>query len=65
MSPDTPEEGAFLSALLIRALTHIKDPRAIVWFDIDNTLYSASTKISQAMGQRIHGSSVLQLLAIL
>lgn len=38
MSPDTPEE----------------DPRAIVWFDIDNTLYSASTKISQAMGQRIH-----------
>ncbi|KAG1907095.1 pyrimidine 5-nucleotidase [Suillus fuscotomentosus] len=39
MSPDaTPKE----------------DPRLIVWFDIDNTLYSASTKISQAMGQRIH-----------
>lgn len=32
------------------------DDRAIVWFDIDNTLYSASTKISQAMGKRIHGS---------
>ncbi|KAF9247306.1 pyrimidine 5-nucleotidase [Melanogaster broomeanus] len=31
-----------------------EDPRRIVWFDIDNTLYSASTKISQAMGQRIH-----------
>ncbi|KAF4602061.1 hypothetical protein EYR40_005263 [Pleurotus pulmonarius] len=31
-----------------------KDDRPIVWFDIDNTLYSASTKISQAMGQRIH-----------
>lgn len=31
-----------------------EDPRSIVWFDIDNTLYSASTKISQAMGQRIH-----------
>ncbi|KAF9495396.1 pyrimidine 5-nucleotidase [Pleurotus eryngii] len=30
------------------------DDRPIVWFDIDNTLYSASTKISQAMGQRIH-----------
>ncbi|KAF9226560.1 pyrimidine 5-nucleotidase [Gyrodon lividus] len=31
-----------------------EDPRMLVWFDIDNTLYSASTKISQAMGQRIH-----------
>ncbi|KAH7914211.1 pyrimidine 5-nucleotidase [Hygrophoropsis aurantiaca] len=31
-----------------------EDPRPIVWFDIDNTLYSASTKISAAMGQRIH-----------
>ncbi|KAF8897624.1 pyrimidine 5-nucleotidase [Infundibulicybe gibba] len=30
------------------------DERAIVWFDIDNTLYSASTKISQAMGERIY-----------
>ncbi|KAF8845849.1 pyrimidine 5-nucleotidase [Paxillus ammoniavirescens] len=31
-----------------------EDPRMVVWFDIDNTLYSASTKISLAMGQRIH-----------
>ncbi|KAI6047407.1 pyrimidine 5-nucleotidase [Pisolithus marmoratus] len=31
-----------------------EDPRMVIWFDIDNTLYSASTKISQAMGQRIH-----------
>ncbi|XP_006460266.1 hypothetical protein AGABI2DRAFT_192019 [Agaricus bisporus var. bisporus H97] len=30
------------------------DDRVIVWFDIDNTLYSASSKISQAMGERIH-----------
>ncbi|KAF8812527.1 pyrimidine 5-nucleotidase [Phlegmacium glaucopus] len=30
------------------------DGRVIVWFDIDNTLYSASTRISQAMGTRIH-----------
>jgi len=30
------------------------DDRAIVWFDIDNTLYSASCRISQAMGTRIH-----------
>lgn len=33
------------------------DDRIIVWFDIDNTLYSASSKISQAMGERIHGKS--------
>ncbi|KAI5833857.1 pyrimidine 5-nucleotidase [Schizophyllum commune Tattone D] len=31
-----------------------EDTRPIVWFDIDNTLYSASTKISQEMGKRIH-----------
>ncbi|KAF5333526.1 hypothetical protein D9611_002441 [Ephemerocybe angulata] len=30
------------------------DERPIVWFDIDNTLYSASAKISHAMGERIH-----------
>ncbi|KAH8113236.1 pyrimidine 5-nucleotidase [Phellopilus nigrolimitatus] len=30
------------------------DDRAIVWFDIDNTLYSASSNIADAMGQRIH-----------
>lgn len=27
-----------------------------MWFDIDNTLYSASTRISHAMGERIHGT---------
>lgn len=31
-----------------------EDPRAIVWFDIDNTLYSASSRIADAMGTRIH-----------
>lgn len=31
------------------------DERVIIWFDIDNTLYSASSKISHAMGERIHG----------
>lgn len=30
------------------------DERIVVWFDIDNTLYSASSMISQAMGNRIH-----------
>ncbi|KIM46099.1 hypothetical protein M413DRAFT_441160 [Hebeloma cylindrosporum] len=30
------------------------DDRLIVWLDIDNTLYSASSRISQAMGSRIH-----------
>ncbi|KIJ70053.1 hypothetical protein HYDPIDRAFT_35492 [Hydnomerulius pinastri MD-312] len=33
---------------------NLEDPRMIVWFDIDNTLYSARTKISQAMGEKIH-----------
>ncbi|KDQ64572.1 hypothetical protein JAAARDRAFT_201897 [Jaapia argillacea MUCL 33604] len=32
-----------------------QDERLVVWFDIDNTLYSASSKISQAMGKRILG----------
>ena len=35
-------------------LNSISDDRVIVWFDIDNTLYSASSKIADAMGQRIH-----------
>lgn len=32
----------------------LQDDRAIVWLDIDNTLYSTSSKISDAMGERIH-----------
>lgn len=39
-----------------RQLTRTDD-RLIVFFDIDNTLYSASSKISEAMGTRIHGAS--------
>ncbi|KAF8639633.1 hypothetical protein AX17_000898 [Amanita inopinata Kibby_2008] len=31
-----------------------QNDRVIVWFDIDNTLYSASSRISQEMGERIH-----------
>jgi len=31
-----------------------EDDRLIAWFDIDNTLYSASSNISHAMGTRIH-----------
>jgi len=30
------------------------DDRLIVWFDIDNTLYSATAGISEAMGKLIH-----------
>ncbi|KIY67936.1 pyrimidine 5-nucleotidase [Cylindrobasidium torrendii FP15055 ss-10] len=30
-----------------------EDARVMVWWDIDNTLYSANTKISQAMGEKI------------
>lgn len=39
----------------IPTLKSPKDPRMVIWFDIDNTLYSASTKISHSMGERIHG----------
>ncbi|KAK0490896.1 pyrimidine 5-nucleotidase [Armillaria novae-zelandiae] len=31
-----------------------QDDRYIVWFDIDNTLYSTSADVSRAMGKRIH-----------
>ncbi|KAL5508283.1 SDT1 [Sanghuangporus vaninii] len=31
-----------------------QDDKGIVFFDIDNTLYSASSKIADAMGERIH-----------
>jgi hypothetical protein len=61
MSPDISEEGRVSFLISSCTLTRVKDPRSIVWFDIDNTLYSASTKISQAMGQRIHGSLVFEL----
>ncbi|KAJ7590949.1 pyrimidine 5-nucleotidase [Mycena floridula] len=39
---------------LVGDLTMSIDDRSIVWFDIDNTLYSASARVSQAMGQKIH-----------
>lgn len=35
------------------------DDRIVIFLDIDNTLYSASSKISQAMGERIHGNIIL------
>lgn len=35
----------------------VVDDRYLVWFDIDNTLYSASVQIAHAMGERIHGMS--------
>lgn len=52
--------GAFqgmksLALLIYLALNSLKDPRMVIWFDIDNTLYSARTKISHVMGERIHG----------
>lgn len=40
------------------ALMSLRDSRMVIWFDIDNTLYSASTKISHEMGKRIHGMFV-------
>lgn len=38
----------------LQALTAMADDRYLVFFDIDNTLYSASSQISKAMGERIH-----------
>lgn len=32
----------------------VADDRDVVFLDIDNTLYSASSKIADAMGERIH-----------
>ncbi|PFH52803.1 hypothetical protein AMATHDRAFT_73928 [Amanita thiersii Skay4041] len=32
----------------------LNDDRVVVWFDIDNTLYPSSSRISQAMSDRIH-----------
>lgn len=31
-----------------------EDPRSVIFFDIDNTLYSASSRIADAMSTRIH-----------
>lgn len=36
-----------------------EDDRYVIFLDIDNTLYSASSKISEAMGERIHGKCSL------
>lgn len=33
------------------------DKRAVVWFDIDNTLYSETTKVADAMCERVEGAS--------
>ncbi|KAG8872933.1 hypothetical protein FRB97_007161 [Tulasnella sp. 331] len=35
-------------------LHEVADDRSIIWFDIDNTLYPASVKINELMGERIH-----------
>lgn len=56
MSVNGTLEGMKSLALVIYlTLNSLKDPRMVIWFDIDNTLYSASTKISHTMGERIHG----------
>ncbi|THH11724.1 hypothetical protein EW145_g473 [Phellinidium pouzarii] len=39
----------------VHSLSMMANERDIVWFDIDNTLYSASSRIADAMGERIHG----------
>ena len=36
----------------------LADDRVLVWFDIDNTLYSTSANIGQEMGLRICGETL-------
>ena len=57
MSIDGASEGVVVQChlYLLLSIFLLEDPRLVIWFDIDNTLYSASTKISHAMGERIHG----------
>jgi hypothetical protein len=40
------------------------DNRYIVWFDIDNTLYSANCKIAEAMTERIQGMSHIAVFCV-
>ncbi|KAI0702875.1 pyrimidine 5-nucleotidase [Cytidiella melzeri] len=40
------------------------DDRAVIFLDVDNTLYSASSKISQAMGERIHETAYFVTLGL-
>ena len=56
MTADQTQGSTDSMCLKSRQLTPTDD-RLIVFFDIDNTLYSASSKISEAMGTRIHGAS--------
>ena len=56
---DNPGKGKFFLDHFWSHSDWGTDDRAIVWFDIDNTLYSASTRISHAMGERIHGTHLV------
>lgn len=49
----SPGSTSYLTVAVV--LIRILDDRLIVWFDIDNTLYSATTKIAEAMGKLIQG----------
>ncbi|OBZ70454.1 Uncharacterized protein C24B11.05 [Grifola frondosa] len=46
--------GAPALTLRLICSAFVDDDRYVVWLDIDNTLYSASARISHAMGERIH-----------
>jgi pyrimidine and pyridine-specific 5'-nucleotidase len=47
--------GHFITSLTFNLADGLRDERLIVWFDIDNTLYSASSNIAEEMAKRIHG----------
>jgi hypothetical protein len=52
---DDEKQGTGRVFLILQQLRCAIDERLIVWFDIDNTLYPASTNIAQAMTDRIYG----------
>jgi hypothetical protein len=53
------DSGSDVSGMLLcKRLTYFirnVDTRYVVWFDIDNTLYSQNSKVLRAMVDRIHG----------
>lgn len=54
MTEQNLQTGLYSVKQHVSLLKRVLDERIVVWFDIDNTLYSASSMISQAMGNRIH-----------
>jgi hypothetical protein len=53
-------KGELISADDASVLIVPLDDRLVVWFDIDNTLYSANVRIAEKMSEKIHGGQPFQ-----